>query len=104
MIGMAIKILAKLLNNGDLSMTLINSNFIGVIKWFDNAKGFGFAKPFVNGVIDHDHADVFVHHQAVIGDEFISMHAGEVFECELVETESGFKGENIQPIRNQFVK
>ena len=54
----------------------------GTIKWFDNAKGFGFIEQD-NGI------DVFVHHSAVIGQGFKSLAVGDKVLFDIVEQPDG---------------
>ena len=43
------------------------------VKWFDNAKGFG----FLNGP---DGEDVFIHYRAIIGDGYKTLSEGQTVE------------------------
>ena len=55
----------------------------GVVKWFNNQKGYGFITP-ENG------NDVFVHHSAIKGDGYKSLEEGQQVEFDI---EKGPKGE-----------
>ena len=55
----------------------------GVVKWFNNQKGYGFITP-ENG------KDVFVHHTAIQGEGYKSLDEGQQVEFEI---EKGPKGE-----------
>lgn len=61
----------------------------GTVKWFNNAKGFGFIKA------DGKEQDIFVHHTSIKADGFRTLNEGEVVEFELVQGPKGFKAENV---------
>ena len=56
---------------------------LGVVKWFDTRKGFG----FIRGPADAP--DVFVHYSSIEGQGFRSLKDGETVEYELVESDKG---------------
>jgi CspA family cold shock protein len=55
----------------------------GTVKWFNDAKGFGFIEP------DESGKDLFVHHSAIRGDGFRSLAEGAKVSY---DTENGAKG------------
>ncbi len=61
----------------------------GKVKWFSNAKGYGFI------TVDGADKDIFVHHTAIKADGFRSLNEGDPVEFELVEGPKGPKAENV---------
>ena len=63
----------------------------GTIKWFNNAKGFGFIE---NG----DGPDVFVHFSAIQASGYKSLEDGQKVEFDLVEGPKGLQAQNVKPL------
>ena len=60
----------------------------GTVKWFNDAKGFGF--------IEQDGgSDVFVHHTAIKADGFKSLQEGARVSFEIVDGAKGPAAENV---------
>ncbi|HEX6927228.1 MAG TPA: cold shock domain-containing protein [Longimicrobiaceae bacterium] len=62
---------------------------IGTVKWFNDAKGFGFITP------EGGTRDCFVHHSAIQMQGFKSLTEGERVEFDLVEGPKGPAAENV---------
>ena len=60
----------------------------GTVKWFNDAKGYGFIKR-------DEGADVFVHHSAISTEGFRSLAEGEPVQFELVEGPKGLQATNV---------
>ena len=56
---------------------------IGTVKWFNDAKGFGFITP------ENGEKDCFVHHTAISGQGFKSLAEGEKVEFDVVPGAKG---------------
>jgi cold shock protein len=64
----------------------------GTVKWFNDAKGYGFITP-ANG-----EKDCFVHFSAIQGNGFKTLTEGEQVEFDLVQGEKGPAAENVARI------
>lgn len=61
---------------------------VGTVKWFNNAKGFGFIR-------QDEGPDVFVHYSQITGDGFRTLEEGEPVNFELKEGPKGLFAENV---------
>lgn len=64
----------------------------GRVKWFNDAKGFGFIEPEGGG------ADVFAHFSAIQMDGFRTLKQGARVTYELVQGPKGDQAQNIQAV------
>lgn len=63
----------------------------GIVKWFNDAKGFGF--------IQQDNGpDVFAHFSAITGDGFKSLAEGQRVQFDVIEGQKGPQAANITKI------
>ncbi|HCD06453.1 MULTISPECIES: cold-shock protein [Methylophaga] len=62
----------------------------GTVKWFNDAKGFGFIERA-------DGPDVFVHHSAIKSDGFRTLKEGQSVTMEVTQGQKGPQAENVVP-------
>jgi len=63
----------------------------GVVKWFNNSKGFGF-------ITQENGEDVFVHFSAITGDGFKSLNEGDKVTFEVVKGPKGLQAANVAKV------
>ena len=63
---------------------------IGNVKWFNNAKGYGFILPEEGG------EDLFVHYSSIEMEGYKTLKAGQTVEYETVKSTKGFHAVNIR--------
>ncbi len=63
----------------------------GKIKWFNNAKGFGFIAPQDGG------ADVFVHFSAIQADGYRTLNEGQDVTYDVEQGPKGLQAVNVVP-------
>ncbi|HEX7370429.1 MAG TPA: cold-shock protein [Rhodanobacteraceae bacterium] len=64
---------------------------VGTVKWFNDAKGFGFITP------DGGTADVFVHFSAIRAQGFRSLKEGQRVRFEVVQGPKGAQASDVMP-------
>ena len=64
----------------------------GTVKWFNDAKGFGFIAP------EDGSADVFVHYSAISAKGFRSLQEGQRVSFEVVQGPKGSQAANVSPV------
>jgi cold shock protein len=62
----------------------------GRVKWFNDAKGYGFIQT-------EEGKDVFVHYSAICADGYKSLSEGQEVEFEIVESAKGLQASNVTP-------
>lgn len=60
----------------------------GTVKWFDNAKGYGFIQR-------PEGEDVFVHYRAIRGEGFKTLQEGQAVNFNVVKGQKGLQAEDV---------
>jgi CspA family cold shock protein len=63
----------------------------GIVKWFNDSKGYGFITP------DEGGKDLFVHHSSISGNGFKSLSEGAKVQYEAVQGSKGPEAKNVAP-------
>ena len=64
----------------------------GTVKWFSDAKGYGFI------ALDDGQGEVFVHHSAIQAEGFKTLNEGDRVELEVVQGQKGPAAENVRKV------
>ena len=70
-------------------MSHVTSKSVGTVKWFNEAKGYGF--------IESEGEDLFVHFSEIIGDGFKTLQEGQTVEFDKVTGKKGYQASNVLP-------
>ena len=65
---------------------------VGKVKWFNDAKGYGFIQ---TEEMKSSPLDVFVHYSEIVKDGYKSLAQGQTVEFELSDTPKGLQAKNV---------
>lgn len=65
----------------------------GIVKWFNNEKGYGFITPHEGG------KDLFVHHKEIQGAGFKTLEEGTRVEFEVTQGQKGPQASQVRVLR-----
>lgn len=68
------------------------SKINGKVKWFNNAKGYGFIEQ------PGEQQDIFVHYSSIQGDGYKTLEQGQDVEFEVTNGPKGPQAENVLPV------
>jgi len=66
----------------------------GTVKWFNNAKGFGFILP------DEGGSDLFAHYSSIEMEGYRTLKAGQVVSFDIEEGDKGLHASHIQAVES----
>lgn len=77
-----------LIVEGKIFMSAVATRESGIVKWFNNSKGYGFIQRDQGG-------DVFVHYRAIRGDGYRSLEEGQRVEFAVTTGQKGLQAEDV---------
>ncbi len=70
----------------------------GTVKWFNNAKGFGFICP------EGEDTDIFAHYSTIQMEGYRTLKAGQQVSYEIEQGPKGYHARAVVPIEGQLAK
>jgi len=67
----------------------------GTVKWFNNAKGYGFIRPEAGG------EDIFAHYSTITMEGYRSLKAGQEVTFEITEGDKGLHATRIEALGDE---
>ena len=64
----------------------------GTVKWFNNAKGYGFILPDAGG------EDLFAHYSTIVMEGYKTLKAGQPVSYDIIQGAKGLHATNIAPV------
>lgn len=68
----------------------------GIVKWFNNEKGYGFIE-------FNSQEDIFVHYSAINQKGYKSLNEGDNVEFTLLETSKGYQALNVSVVKSEII-
>lgn len=62
------------------------------VKWFNNAKGFGFIE-------SEEYGDIFIHYSNIVSNGYKTLKQGQEVKFDVVQTDKGYQAKNIEIIK-----
>ncbi len=72
----------------------MSDRMTGIVKWFNNAKGFGFITRE-----EQSEEDIFVHFRSIRGDGYRTLDQGQQVEFEMVKGPKGWQAEDVMKLQ-----
>ncbi len=66
----------------------------GIIKWFNNEKGYG----FING---NNNEDIFVHYTSIKIEGYRTLEEGQEVSYQLIKTDKGLQATDVTPVKQR---
>lgn len=67
--------------------------YTGIVRWFNNTKGYGFLGR------DDGGPDVFIHYSAIESDGYKTLREGESVAYDIINGEKGLQADKVVPLR-----
>lgn len=68
----------------------------GTVKWFNNAKGYGFIQQEQDPGSSEQKPDIFVHFSAISSDGFKTLNEGQQVDFDIVKSDKGLQASNVR--------
>ena len=77
-----------------MGVDIMAERSIGIVKWFNNARGYGFITR-AEEPTESDEGDIFVHYRNIRGEGYRSLSEGQKVEFNLQQGEKGLQADDV---------